>query len=372
MTSKQQEKFVKENWTHMTDRELGEVIGKTKDTTRQFRKKLGLERSAHFKNELLSSGFDGDNWSHGWLKTDHASIFIRNEDGLMSYEDIREELVAEIKKHAPKYKKFPRKKITDKHMLVVDPADIHLGKLALLAETNDEYNIDIAKQRCLDGVRGLIRKAEGFPIEKVVLVIGNDIIHIDSPLRQTTSGTPQDTHGQWWLMFKEAKDLYVQVIEMLAQIADVEVVFCPSNHDFATGFALADTLSSWFVNSKQVTFQSDIIHRKYVEYGKNMLAFDHGDSSKERDAKDLMADEQPQMWGRTKFRYAYKHHVHHKRKVNWVSGEDYIGVTVEYLRSPSAADAWHHKKGYIAPKAVEAFVHSKENGQVARLTHYFI
>jgi hypothetical protein len=42
------------------------------------------------------------------------------------------------------------------------------------------------------------------------------------------------------------------------------------------------------------------------------------------------------------------------------------------MRSPSSSDSWHHRKGYTgAYKAVEAFVHNKECGQVARLTHYF-
>jgi len=42
------------------------------------------------------------------------------------------------------------------------------------------------------------------------------------------------------------------------------------------------------------------------------------------------------------------------------------------MRSPSSADSWHSRKGFCgAYKACEAFVHDKESGQVARLTHYF-
>jgi hypothetical protein len=366
------EQFVRDNYLTMSDSEMGREFGVGKTTIRKLRLSLNLDRSSQFKHSLLSNGFDGDNWSHGWLKTKETSIFIKNEDGLITYDEMRDELVADMKKHAPKYPTLKRKKITDGHLFVVDPADVHIGKLALLAETNENYNIEIAKKRCLDGVQGLIEKASGFPIEKVLLVIGNDIIHIDNPHRTTTSGTGQDTDGQWWTMFREAKDLYVRLIEMLLPIADVEVVCCPSNHDFSTGFMLADTLSSWFNKTKNVTFNTDIVHRKYIEYGLNMLAFDHGDGSKVQDTKDLMADEQPEMWGRTKFRYAYKHHIHHKNKINWMSAKDYIGITVEYLRSPSGADAWHHRNGYISPKAVEAFIHHPKYGQVARLTHYFI
>ena len=51
---------------------------------------------------------------------------------------------------------------------------------------------------------------------------------------------------------------------------------------------------------------------------------------------------------------------------------DFIGVTVESLRSPSGTDSWHHRNGYQhSPKAIEGFIHHPEHGQIARLTHIF-
>ena len=42
------------------------------------------------------------------------------------------------------------------------------------------------------------------------------------------------------------------------------------------------------------------------------------------------------------------------------------------MRSPSSSDSWHKRKGFSGvPRAVEGFIHDKESGQVARLTHYF-
>jgi len=80
----------------------------------------------------------------------------------------------------------------------------------------------------------------------------------------------------------------------------------------------------------------------------------------------LMAQEAGKDWSAAKNRYVYIHHIHHKMS------KDFIGVTVEALRSPSGTDGWHHRKGYQhAPKAVEGFIHSQNHGQVARLTHLF-
>lgn len=345
-------------------------IQTSESSVARMKRRLGIPSSNVFSKVMKEKGFD-EEWEYGWVKTDTASIFIKNDKGAMTYDDIRDELISEMKKHAPKYPLVKREKIKDGHLLIVDPADIHIGKLALIEETGEKYNLEIARQRVIDGVDGILEKASGFPIEKIILVIGNDVLHRDNPMNATTGGTRQDVDGMWWQAFKVAKDMYVSVIEHLVPIADVEVIFCPSNHDYASGYMLADSLSSWFHASKNVKFNCDIIHRKYVQYGLNMLCFDHGDGAKEKDTKDLMADEEPKMWGATKYRYAYKHHVHHKRKVNWVSGEDYIGVAVEYLRSPSAIDPWHHRNGYRNMKAIEGFIHHPQRGQVARLTHYF-
>jgi len=42
------------------------------------------------------------------------------------------------------------------------------------------------------------------------------------------------------------------------------------------------------------------------------------------------------------------------------------------MRSPSGTDGWHHRNGYVgSPKAVEGFLHCKEHGQIARITHIF-
>ena len=97
-----------------------------------------------------------------------------------------------------KYEKIRRQNYSLPCLLVIDPADIHVGKLASSFETGEDYNTQIAVQRVREGVDGILHKASGFNIEKIVFVAGNDILHIDTPKRTTTSGTPQDTDGMWY------------------------------------------------------------------------------------------------------------------------------------------------------------------------------
>jgi hypothetical protein len=169
----------------------------------------------------------------------------------------------------------------------------------------------------------------------------------------------------WYDSFIMAKKLLVEIIETLMQIAPVEVVYNPSNHDYMSGFFLLDSINSWFRLSENVTFNCDMSHRKYTKYYDNLIATTHMDGAK-MDLLPSLAAQESKMWDKTTRRYIYGHHVHHK------IAKDYVGITVETLRSPSGADSWHHRNGYQhAPVAIEAFIHHKTEGQICRITHNF-
>lgn len=372
-------------------------------------KELGISRRSlqrrlyAFKNQFLATqaaelGFDDEKVSGYWVKSKTGSFYVKN-DTEFDYNDLREVFLEDAKNYAPKYAydaKVWSGEIDDRkrHLLVVDIADVHFGKLALSEETGQEYNLEIAEERMRKGIQALAAKAEVHGVDKIVFVLGNDALHIDNPFRKTTAGTPQDTDGQWWSAFKAAKRAYVAAIEELALTAPVHLVFNPSNHDYASGFMLADTVGSWFANHPRVNIADgsmSIAHRKYMQYGVNLLGFTHGDGAKEANLPSLMQYEARAAWGGTKFAYWHCHHLHVKdRKIygknNFRIEKDHIGVTVidsgkgidpyngvfvEIVRSPSAADAWHHRNGYVGNASVECFLYHQTDGQTARFTHYF-
>ena len=327
-------------------------------------KNSGMGINNDFEETLERGNFDPHNWDHGWLKTEDVSLHIKNQKDMIRYEDVRDQMIEDMQSHSPTYPKIKREKTDDGHLLVFDIGDPHFGKYATSTETGEDYNIEIADKVCREALEGLIARANGFVIDKVLLVIGNDILHTDSPFRKTTAGTPQDTDGQWHEAFIAARKLYVHTVERLLTIADVHIVYNPSNHDFMSGFMLADGLQSWFHDSDQVTFDVDMKHRKYFAYGNSLIGTSHGDGAKENNLSELMATEARELWAQALYPYWYLHHVHHKKS------KEYIGGMVEYLRSPSASDGWHDRNGYKSKRAIEAFVHSKTGGQVARFTHY--
>lgn len=324
------------------------------------------ERHSALKEYCDENGIPFENVNYYWDKSERFSLNVKG-DKAPTYFEIRDEIVKSMRSHAPTYKTINRSGISKEgHLFVLDPADVHIGKIATSFETGADYNQEIAVNRVLEGTEGLIGRASGYNIDKIAIIIGNDILHTDTPRRTTTSLTPQDTDGMWYENFLKAKRLYVDIIERLVNIADVHVIFNPSNHDYMSGFFLADSISSWFANCKNVTFDVSISHRKYFRYYNNLIGSTHGDGAKEADLPLLMAHEAGMDWSTCKHKYVYTHHLHHNRS------KDHMGVNVTVLRSPSQADSWHHRNGYDhAPRAIEAFLHHKEYGRSATLSHIF-
>lgn len=280
-------------------------------------------------------------------------------------------------------------------MMVLDPADVHIGKLSVAAETGYTYDEKIAEHRLVEGCRVLAEKGLMNGATSVLFVIGNDIAHIDHPHRMTTSGTPQDTSGSIFSIYRVAQRAYIRVIGMLLEMGmSVVVMFNPSNHDWVLGFSIAQVVQAWFREHPNVTISDYGVserHRKYVVFGRSLIGLTHGDGAKEADLPSIMLTEARSHMVVAPLAYWYVHHYHHKiRKSLGVRSQDrekdHIAMTViksgigamegdnctiEYVRSPSPPDGWHDRNGYLNRQAVEAFLHDPQDGQVMRFTNWF-
>jgi hypothetical protein len=129
---------------------------------------------------------------HLWKKTKDESLFVKNplykEELEKDFEILKKLIIKDVKKFSPIIKTIKREKTEESFGLVLDPADIHIGKLCTAFETGKEYNSQIAVKRVKEGVKGILNKVSGFNIDKIYFIIGNDILHTDTPKRTTTSG----------------------------------------------------------------------------------------------------------------------------------------------------------------------------------------
>ena len=208
-----------------------------------------LKQYRAIKRTANEMDIDDKDVKHGWIKNKTASLFFKNPnfktEDQQSFQAMKQEIIDSISNYIPKYIPIQRDEVIEGHLLVIDPADIHIGKLVEAFETGEDYNCQVAVKRGREGVQGIINKAKGFNIDKILFIGGNDILHVDTPNRTTTGGTPQDTDGNWYSNFLTAKKLYVEILEMLLPIADVHFTFNPSNHDYMSGFFLADVIQTW-------------------------------------------------------------------------------------------------------------------------------
>lgn len=362
--------------TYLTDAQaifLGKELNTKVGTRKKAQYSLNKEDQEKLKcfsgivRNAADLGLNETEIKHGWLKNDESSLFFKNPLYTEKEENkLFENLEKYLSEKAPSYPNILRRPLKESHLLVLNPADIHIGKLASSFEGSGDYNSNLAVQRVHEGVEGILDRSSGFRLDQILFVGGNDILHIDNPKRQTTSGTPQDTDGMWYENFVHAFRLYTEILERLTSVANVHFSFCPSNHDFMSGFHLCFGVAQFFKKNKNISFDVDMSHRKYMKYGKNLIGNSHGDGAKMQDLPLLMAEEAKHYWADVIHKYWYTYHVHHK------SSKDFMSVNVETMRSPSEADSWHHRNGYEhSPKAVEGFLHHKEHGQIARFSHIF-
>lgn len=320
------------------------------------------EEKSILQQEAEQAGIPLTNVKYFWFKNKRISINATND---RTVEEVMYEVVQEMIQHAPSYPTLPRLSRQTGNMIVIDPADVHIGKLARAYETGDEYNSQVAVARVMEGVRSLLAYASFHSAEKIVLTIGGDIMHVDNKRRTTTSGTPQDTDVMWYDQYKFALKLYVDIIEQLIPIADVHVVHNMSNHDNVMGWCLAQNIQAWFNTCKNVTFDVSPNPRKGLLWGRCLVVFTHGEEKEERLALSIPHEFRDE-WSKASWCNVHKQHIHHKTM------KDHMGVTIQTSRSVSGADSWHHAQGYShAPKGIECFVYSKEYGQIATYTHYF-
>ena len=364
-----------------------------------------LDRARQIGREVLEAGVAGgvDNISslaHFWkiAKDDDGngySLFITNpvSGESRSIQEMVANAVAEsLADKRPEYECRPEP--TGENLLILDLSDVHFLKLCAETETGYTYNRDVARHRVREGTKALLRMAKPFNVGRVLFVLGNDILHIDTPRNTTTSGTPQDTDGTLFQGFSDAKAALIGAIEECAKVAQVDLLHVPSNHDWIAGWCLSQCLGAWFRCHPNVSASDYMLserHRKYYRYGANLLGFSHGDGAKEEKLYALMVSEARGHIDACQNLYWILHHVHHKIRARrgvdvFMTEKDHTGMTahhfgshapegvplnVEYVRSPSPPDGWHDRNGFVNRQAVEAFIFHPHDGQKIRLTEWF-
>lgn len=286
----------------------------------------------------------------------------RLEEKRLKY--IREDVMKDLKKCSPKITKKKYKKSNTK-LAEIDIFDLHLGKISWKDETGEHYDLDTACEVYEDAIDYFIDHMKKQNIGRIVLPVGNDFFNTDGsfPYPATTKKTPQQNDGRWQKMFTMGRELLFNNILKLTEIAHVDVVMVPGNHDFEKIFYLGDALEGWFHNNPNVTIDNSPSPRKYYRYGKCLIGYTHGDKEKAINLPMIMATERPLDWGECLYREFHMGHDHRKKEIKYTSTNEAQGVILRYMNSLSKTDAWHHENGFIgAKKSAEMLIWDGDNG----------
>lgn len=318
----------------------------------------------------------GDNRIYRAVNYQAKVLLERNKD-VRTLESIIQMFHDAVHKHSPTYRPIRRKIHKDEEGVtaIMDLFDLHIGMLAWGEETHGEdWDSNIGVRMAMEAIEDLIDRLQGMNITNIIVPMGNDLLHTDTTIAgkggTTTGGTPQDVDTRYLKMYRAAFNLMVAIIDRLRQIAPVEVVVVPGNHDRERSAYLGETIFAWYRNDSEVVVNNTANLRKYIQVGTTLLGFTHGDQEKPEALPLLMASEEPRLWADCEFKVFHTGHFHRKRKMVSVTTDTYNGVEVLTLPSLVPADAWHAMKGYVGGgRAAEAHLIGEISGPCGYIRH---
>jgi len=273
----------------------------------------------------------------------------------------------------PRVERTFRIAVDDPHLLEISLPDLHVGKLTHAPEVGENYDLKLAHSIAIEATGNLYAKASAFPIEKILLPIGNDFFNVNNALGETAGGTRQDEDGRWKKSFKAGLAIAVEQIEMLRGKVKggIDVMVVAGNHDPERIYYMGCVLEGIYRHTSDVRINNSEPTRKYFRYGTTLLGFTHGHAEKHAQLPLIMAGERPKDWSETTHREFHLGHFHHRRESRYTAGIETGPVVVRILPSLSTADAWHFQQGYVGSKrSAEAYLYSLKHGYTGHLSFF--
>jgi len=295
----------------------------------------------------------------GWLKGKSASFRIdvkKEDDGKTLLENIHEAF-SSLK---------PRKPIaapasTEKNLCTFyNIIDHHLAMNAWGKETGDDYDLKIAIDRLTESMASLI---ESTPKSDVAVVLNlGDFFHAhDDTATTKQSGHNLDVDGRHYKVLLAGVDVTVACIDMAAK-KHKKVIYraLRGNHDEGPHAALTVALYHHYRDCPNIEIDMCASDFYSFEWGRNMICGHHGDKAKADRLVLFMADNWPEMWGRTHWRFLWTGHIHHD------SAKDIGGVSWESFRTLAPKDAYAASHAFSSRQTMQAITLDKEHGEILR------
>ena len=344
-------------------------------------KKFELESSVNIKIDdyevyfFKVESWDVTCWKSGQAETVKNYLtdvrFKKKAPKKLDLAEDKKQLLDLCKNYSPKISIIKHKKISNANMLELGIYDPHYGKLSIIDKTGETASLEGASVMVRNAVQDLMTRVSSYNIEKIVFPIGNDFMHINNAEGETVRGTQMEYTNYFYQIRRKCKEDLIWAIEYLRRIAPVNVIQIPGNHDADAMLSVAETLDAYFHNCKDVNVDISPRNRKAIRYGKMFIGLCHGDP------KDCKIDRLPLVfarefkedWLKAEYHDIHLGHIHFKKDMTFILGDEFTGVRITWLPSLASADSWHYMKGFIkSRKTAEAFIWDKEAGMIGNFS----
>ena len=308
-----------------------------------------------FNTKFVTSRFDGEGNLQGQYVRQEREKF--DLDAMLN--DFKEGLQGELSGlHKPI---TAPSETLDKLMNCYMIGDHHLGMYAWSKETGDaNYDTDIGVSLLEDAVDSLVARS---PNSRHGLLCNlGDFFHSNNIKGETAGGTPLDTDGRYGRTVKEGVNLLKRiVIRLLEKHEIVTVLNVRGNHDSDPALWLNEAMRMYFENEPRVIIPDNYSKFTHLEFGNSLIVLHHGDKINPQRIYESVTRRLPVEWGRTKYRFGWLGHLHHKES------KEIGGMMFEQFNVLTTPDAWHAGAGFGSSRSMTCIVLSEDYGEDSRV-----
>jgi hypothetical protein len=234
--------------------------------------------------------------------------------------------------------------------------DLHSGLLSWKCETGENYDLNITQERLFKAIYDIVERCKHHSFSKILFVTLGDLLHTDNDVQTTTKGTFQQVEGRLAKIFDRTLDMVIDAIQILSEVAPVEVIYICGNHDRVLGYTLIKAAEKAFLKNERVSFDVSPNPQKFRLIGQTLIGWTHGDMSK-KNMQNWLQDRARKEFGQSKYAEIHSGHFHSDQVIE--AG----GVKIRYMPNIASASYWEHQQGFPNTiKTVVCYRWHRENG----------
>jgi transposase len=247
---------------------------------------------------------------------------------------------------------------------IVDP---HIGMLAHVKETGESNDLKIGVSRVGGTLHRLI--GESPPAETGVIINTGDFFHADDQRNVTpASGHQLDVDGRSHKVKWAGVNMLRTTIDLaLQRHKRVIVKNLKGNHDPESAMWLNIALGLFYANEERVEIDTEDANNDHFFhlFGVNYTGATHGHTMKPDRMYVMMAEDNPEYWNASLYRWCIFGHIHHETKKQ-------IGSLIcESFSQPVPRDSFAHAHGYRSGSAMQSVTLHRQDGESGRVIKRF-